>query len=127
MYSKKDTVQAGMNVPVCTVFLFNKGRNVKMLVHKGTRTIETSRLILRESIMGDIEPMYRNWASDPEVTKFLTWSAHANLDVTENIISEWIKPNSMVHFPFCNLLIWRCFNSPFNLEITSFNGSTSIA
>lgn len=62
-----------------------------MLVHKGTRTIETSRLILRETIMDDIEPMYRNWASDLEVTKYLTWPAHANLDVTKSVASEWIK------------------------------------
>ena len=38
-----------------------------MLTHKGTQTIETSRLILRRAIREDAEPMFRNWASDPEV------------------------------------------------------------
>ena len=41
--------------------------------HKGTVTLETPRLILRRLTLADAEPMYRNWASDPGVTKFLTW------------------------------------------------------
>lgn len=44
-----------------------------MLTHKGTQLIETERLILRRAVIEDAEPMYRNWASDPEVTKYLTW------------------------------------------------------
>ena len=40
-----------------------------MLNHKGTLTLETPRLILRRAIREDAEPMFRNWASDPEVTK----------------------------------------------------------
>ena len=43
-----------------------------MPTHKGTQTIETSRLILRRAVREDAEAMFRNWASDPEVTKFLT-------------------------------------------------------
>ena len=43
-----------------------------MLTHKGTQTIETSRLLLRQACREDAEPMFRNWASDPEVTRFLT-------------------------------------------------------
>lgn len=38
--------------------------------HKGTKTIETERLILRAFRAEDAEAMFRNWASDPEVTKF---------------------------------------------------------
>lgn len=40
--------------------------------HKGTVTLETERLILRRFTMDDAEAMFRNWASDPEVTKYLT-------------------------------------------------------
>lgn len=40
--------------------------------HQGTKTIETPRLILRRFTLEDAPAMYRNWASDPEVTKFLT-------------------------------------------------------
>ena len=35
--------------------------------------------------------MYRNWASDPEVTEFLTWPAHTGIDVTEKVLESWIS------------------------------------
>ena len=40
-----------------------------MLNHKGTKTIETDRLILRQFTMEDAPAMFRNWANDDEVTK----------------------------------------------------------
>ena len=39
----------------------------------GTQKIETQRLILRRFKIEDAEDMYNNWASDPEVTRYLTW------------------------------------------------------
>ena len=62
-----------------------------MLTHKGTQTIETHRLILRKARREDAEPMFRNWASDPEVTKFLTWPTHDNADVSQWVIDSWIR------------------------------------
>jgi len=62
-----------------------------MLTHKGTQTIETSRLILRRAIREDAEPMFRNWASDPEVTKFLTWPTHDSVTVSEMVIGSWLQ------------------------------------
>jgi ribosomal-protein-alanine N-acetyltransferase len=34
--------------------------------------------------------MFRNWASDPEVTKFLTWPPHANIGVTQTVLESWL-------------------------------------
>ena len=62
-----------------------------MLTHKGTQTIETSRLILRRAVREDAEPMFRNWASDSDVTKFLTWPAHSNIAVSEIVIGSWLQ------------------------------------
>ena len=62
-----------------------------MLTHKGTQTIETSRLILRRAVREDAEPMFRNWASDPEVTKFLTWPTHDSVTVSEMVIGSWLQ------------------------------------
>ena len=62
-----------------------------MLTHKGTQTIETSRLILRKAIREDAESMFRNWASDPEVTKYLTWPAHSSIAVTDMVIGSWLQ------------------------------------
>lgn len=62
-----------------------------MLIHKGTKTLETERLILRKAIPEDAEPMYRNWASDPEVTKFLTWPVHDKVEVSQWVLDSWIR------------------------------------
>ena len=61
-----------------------------MLTHKGTVTIETPRLILRKARMEDAEPMFRNWANDAEVTKFLTWPAHGSIEVSERVLASWV-------------------------------------
>ena len=61
-----------------------------MLTHKGTVTIETPRLILRNARMEDAEPMFRNWANDAEVTKFLTWPAHGSIEVSERVLASWV-------------------------------------
>ena len=62
-----------------------------MLTHKGNRTIETDRLILRRALREDAEAMFRNWASDPEVTKYLTWPAHDNAAVSQWVLDSWIQ------------------------------------
>ena len=62
-----------------------------MLTHKGTQTIVTSRLILRRACLNDVMPMFCNWASDPEVTKFLTWPAHSSVDVTKMVLTSWVE------------------------------------
>ena len=61
-----------------------------MLQHKGTVTIETPRLILRQARIEDAEPMFRNWANDAEVTKFLTWPAHGNVEITKRLLTSWV-------------------------------------
>lgn len=61
-----------------------------MLKHKATQTIETDRLILRRARGEDAEPMFRNWASDPEVTKYLTWPPHESIEVTQKVLASWL-------------------------------------
>lgn len=46
--------------------------------HCGTQRLETDRLILRRYEIEDAAAMFENWASDPEVTKFLMWKTHSN-------------------------------------------------
>ena len=62
-----------------------------MLNKTGTQTIETHRLILRQYRIGDAEDMFNNWASDPEVTRFLTWPPHASVEVTRTLLNNWIQ------------------------------------
>lgn len=60
----------------------------------GTQRIETDRLILRRYVIEDADAMYKNWASDSEVTKFLTWQPHSSVDVSRSIIVDWLKEYS---------------------------------
>lgn len=59
--------------------------------HKGTKRLETERLILRRFIDSDAELMYINWASDPEVSKYLTWPTHTSVEVTKSLVTDWIS------------------------------------
>ena len=58
--------------------------------HKGTQRIETERLILRAHTLDDAEAMYNNWASDPEVTKYLTWPVHESAEASRALLEEWV-------------------------------------
>lgn len=58
--------------------------------HTGTKIIETDRLILRPFRVEDAQAMYENWASDCEVTRFLTWPVHESLEVTREILASWV-------------------------------------
>jgi RimJ/RimL family protein N-acetyltransferase len=57
----------------------------------GTKTLETDRLILRRFRIEDADDMFNSWASDSEVTRFLTWPTHSGVDVTRYILSDWIS------------------------------------
>lgn len=58
--------------------------------HIGTRIIETDRLILRPFVMADATAMYENWASDPEVTKYVTWPPHSSIEITRMVVRDWV-------------------------------------
>lgn len=62
-----------------------------MLKHKGTITLETERLILRQFSVDDAEDMFRNWANDEEVTKYMPWLPHQNLEVTKELLAAWVN------------------------------------
>ena len=57
--------------------------------HLGTKLLETNRLILRRFTLEDAAAVYKNWASDEEVTKFLMWKAHHDIAVTEAVVKNW--------------------------------------
>lgn len=61
------------------------------LNHKGTHILETRRLILRPFSVSDSSDMFSNWASDDEVTRFLTWPTHTDVSQTQSLLSVWEK------------------------------------
>lgn len=58
--------------------------------HLGTIQLETERLVLRQFTVNDADAMFQNWASDPEVTKYLTWPTHADMNITKTVLEDWV-------------------------------------
>lgn len=58
--------------------------------HRGTRRLETERLVLRRFTTEDAGAMYENWASDPEVSRFLTWPPHESAAATRALLTQWV-------------------------------------
>ena len=52
----------------------------------GVKNLETERLILRELVEADAKEMYKNWASDDEVSKYVRWATHKNVEETKEYI-----------------------------------------
>lgn len=59
--------------------------------HKGTICLETDRLILRQFKIEDAEEVFNNWASDDEVTKYLTWPTHSSVEMSRNYMEFCIN------------------------------------
>ena len=53
--------------------------------------METERFILRPYKKSDAIFIYNNWASDPEVSKYLTWNAHRSIEDTYEILNIWLE------------------------------------
>lgn len=53
-------------------------------------SLETERLLLRPISLNDLEAMYNNWASDPLVTKHLSWDTHRSIEDTRRVITSWL-------------------------------------
>jgi ribosomal-protein-alanine N-acetyltransferase len=54
-------------------------------------SIETKRLLLRPIRAEDAQQIYDCWASDPAVTRFLTWEPHASVADTGKIVAVWLQ------------------------------------
>ena len=61
------------------------------MTHIGTQYIETDRLILRRFELSDAQAMFDNWASDDEVTKYLTWPSYTDVSAVEQKLEQWVS------------------------------------
>lgn len=58
---------------------------------KPPEQIETARLLLRKPNMNDAPDIFYAYASDPQVTRNLTWRPHKNLEDTKAIIQRGLN------------------------------------
>jgi [ribosomal protein S5]-alanine N-acetyltransferase len=60
---------------------------------KAPERIETPRLVLRKPRLDDAEAIYANYASSPDVTRFLGWPRHESVESTRSFLefaeAEW--------------------------------------
>ena len=99
-----------------------------MLTHKGTKTIETDRLILRQFTMEDAPAMFRNWANDDEVTKHLTWPTHSDVEVTKMVLSDWTSHYAKPDFYNWAIVLKENGGEPIgNISVVRINHNTECA
>lgn len=69
-----------------------------MLTHKGTQEIHTQRLQLRKFVMSDTTYMFKNYATDERVTKFLSWTPYEKEEdirpFLSSVIGEYDRPDT---------------------------------
>lgn len=54
-------------------------------------TFTTRRLILRRPTLADAHAIFRNYARDPEVTRYLVWCPHEDVGETEEFLRSCLK------------------------------------
>lgn len=79
--------------------------------HRGTQRLETDRLILRRFCPEDAQAMYENWASDGEVTRFLTWPTHASPAVSRMVLEDWAAHYAQDDY-YQWAIVWKETNQP---------------
>lgn len=93
--------------------------------HCGTRQLETERLILRRFVKEDADAMYRNWASDDEVTKYLTWPTHSNVKISQMVINDWVNSYSDKSF-YQWAVVWKEKGEPIgSISVVEIKEDTS--
>ena len=97
--------------------------------HIGTVTLETERLILRRFTIDDAESMYSNWASDEDVTKYLTWPTHKSVEDSKMFIEycldnyptlsfyNWVLELKNTHELIGNVSIVEVFEKTNSMEL----------
>jgi RimJ/RimL family protein N-acetyltransferase len=58
---------------------------------KPPETFKSSRLLFRLTTMDDAELIFQKYAQDPEVSKYLSWRPHENIDATREFLRRCIQ------------------------------------
>ena len=75
----------------------NRNLLEKDMQHKGTKILETERLLLRRWKESDAEEAFARWMNDPDVTKYLTWTPHGDIEETRALLKMWERESGEPH------------------------------
>lgn len=68
-----------------------------MLMHQGSAILHGERIKLRPYRQGDAEAMYKNWCSDPEVCRYLSWAPRQSLEENQSVLDGWLPAYRAPH------------------------------
>lgn len=68
------------------------------MTHLGTKAIATNRLILRRFEPADAVDMFQTWASDDQVSCYMSWPPHPAIETSQQVIADWVECYQNVAF-----------------------------
>ena len=92
--------------------------------HKGTIRIETDRLVLKRHVLDDAEIMFKNWVTEKDVTKFLSWQPHKNVDETKQLLIGWIESYDKQDFYFWTIELKDSHELVGDISVVSLDEAT---
>lgn len=60
--------------------------------------LKTDRLFLRKLSLSDVEEYYDKIEKNKEVSKFMLWNPHKDINETRELVSEWVKMYNDIGF-----------------------------
>lgn len=91
------------------------------MIDVGTIKLETERLLLRRLEMTDANEMFNGWCNDRDVTRYLPWDIHGNINVTNTLLRIWIDDYNN-KFTYRWIIIEKESNKPIGtIDVVSKN------
>lgn len=71
--------------------------------------------------------MFENWASDAEVTRFLTWQPHASVEVTRSVLADWVSSYEQPDFYQWAIVLKQLGDEPIgSISVVGMNENVSM-
>ena len=91
------------------------------MIDVGTIKLETERLLLRRLEITDANEMFNGWCNDGDVTRYLPWDIHGNINVTNTLLRIWIDDYNN-KFTYRWIIIEKESNKPIGtIDVVSKN------
>lgn len=68
------------------------------LLHKGTQTLKTKRILLRRFTLEDSKDVFEKWAGSAENSRFVMKSPHKDISETKLMLSNYIEDYNKLDF-----------------------------